>query len=116
MALSETIDITQQFNIANIYTKDASGWDSITVQLVNPSASVAFTTSNDSGAIAGVSDGNPTAAINFTAVEGVNLATNAAVTALAAAGVVRFNAFGRYLRLTSSGDADKIILTVNKIF
>jgi hypothetical protein len=116
MALNTTIDITTEFNANGTYTKDLSNWDFCVVQLVTPGAAVTFTASNDSGAIVGVSDGNPTAAVNFTAVQGINLASGAAVTTLAASGLVKFNQVGRYLRLTSASDAAKVILEMSKIF
>ena len=116
MALSTTLDVTKQFNANSGYIADFSGWDYCVVQLVSPSGAVSFNTSNDSGAVQGVSDGSSISASNFTAVQGTNLASGSAITSLNATGNVRFGYIGRYLQLTgSSVTATKVILFFTKI-
>lgn len=103
MATQLIQDFTNEFNQnAGDYNFDVGGWDYVVVQLVTPSGAVTFLTSNDSGDITGVSDGSAISAANFIEVQGTNLNSGAAVTSLAASGLVRFQGIGRYLRLQST--------------
>lgn len=116
MAVATTLDVTESFNADNAFVQDMSGWDYAVVQLVAPSGTVNFTATNDGGAVQSVTDGNSSLAINFTAVQGVNLATGAAGTSLAAAGLMKFNVVGRYLQLAGVGiTATKVLIYLHKI-
>lgn len=116
MAVQIVLDVTADFNAGSSVKLDTGGFDYSIVQLVNPSGSVAFTHTNDSGDIQGVSDGSAVSATNFVAVQGTNLASGAAVTSLAASGLVRFEHYGRYLQLAgSSVTADKVLVRLFKI-
>ena len=114
MALVQPLDITDAFNLEGGFIQDVSGWDFTVVQLVTPAGAVNFLASNDSGAVQGVTDGDSSTAINFTAVQGTNLATGAAATSLNASGLMRFPVVGRYLQLTGT-TAAKILLLMHKI-
>lgn len=116
MALSTVLDISNDFNLSSSKNIDVSGWDSITIQLVTPSGAINFLTTNDSGAIQGVTDGNAFTAANFTAMQATNLATGVAATSGAATGLWRTNAFGRFLQLSgTSVTAAKILIYLSKI-
>lgn len=110
MAMQQVVDITEDLNNNSIATLDVGGYDFAEVQLVAPTGTFSFFTSSDSGAITGVSDGNATTAMNFTAVSGTNLATAAGVTTLAASGIVKFPNLAQYLRISAAG------ATVTKAF
>lgn len=95
---------------------DLSGWDYCVVQLVGPSGTINFLSSNDDGSVTGSVQGGPLAALNFTAVQGTNLATGAASTSGAAGGLWKFNVIGRFLQLSgSSVTATKILVYLSKI-
>lgn len=114
--LSSYLDVTDLFNLNSGWVGDIGEWDYVTLQLVNPSGAVSFNTSNDSGAIQGVSDGSAASATNFTSVQGTNLASGSAVTSLNASGEVKFTVAGRYLQLTGTTvTADKVLLKLSKI-
>jgi hypothetical protein len=114
--LSNTIDVTTQFNANGQFNQDVGQWDYVIVQLVSPSGTINFLCSSDSGAIQGVTDGNATSATNFNAVEMTNLATNGTGTSAAASGSYKFNVVGRYLQLSGAGvTATKVLLQLNKI-
>ncbi|OYY99564.1 MAG: hypothetical protein B7Y37_13820 [Sphingobacteriia bacterium 28-36-52] len=117
MALSQILDLTTDYNNGKLATIEIGGYDYAIVQLVNPSAAVTFKTSNDANAIEGASDGNASTAINFTDVQGINLASGSGATSLAATGLIRFNYIGRFLRLDGAGTAvcDKVIVRLFKI-
>lgn len=116
MAVSQILDVTADFNSTNDVKLDIGGWDYAIVQVVNPSGTVDFKTSNDANAIEGASDGSGVSAINFTAVNGVNLATGSGVTSLAASGLVRFGYIGKFLQISGSTvTADKILVRLFKI-
>lgn len=95
---------------------DLSGWDYCVVQLVGPSGTINFLSSNDDGSVTGQIQGGPLTAINFTAVQGTNLATGAAATSGGVAGLWKFSGIGRFLQLSGSGiTATKILVYLSKI-
>ena len=53
MALSQILDVTAAYSVNKIHTLDIGGYDYAIVQLVNPSGTVTFKTSNDANAIEG---------------------------------------------------------------
>lgn len=116
MALSLIKDITADFNADSLAQVDLSGWDSVTIQLVTPTGTVNFLSSNDAGAVEGSTDGNALTALNFTALQATNLATGVAATSGAATGLWRITGFGRFLQLSgTSVTAAKILLYLSKI-
>lgn len=116
MAVQQILDVTADFNDGSSATLDVGGWDYSVVQLVNPSGTVNFTTSNDSGAITGISDGNAASALNFIAASGIVIASAAAASTLAAAGLIRFTGIGMFLRISGTAvTADKVIVRLYKI-
>ncbi|SRR5574343_1517882 len=107
-------DCTAEFNANGFYNAEIGEWDWVTVQLVSPAATVTFNTTNDSGDIQGVSDGNAKSATNWIACQGTNLNSGSAVSTLNASGLVRFAVIGRFLQLSGT-TATKIILKFSKI-
>lgn len=108
MAIQQVIDLTQDINADGRAIIDIGGYDYADVQLVSPTATATFASSNDSGDVQGVSDGSAASATNFIDTQGTNLNSGSAVTTLAASGIVRFQSVGRYLRIMGPG------LTVTK--
>ena len=118
MAVQQILDVTSEF-LANssTVTKDIGGWDYAVVHFVSPSGTINFLSSNDAGAVTGVSDGNAVSATNFTAIQGVILGTGSAANSTNASGMVRFSGVGQFLRLQGSGvTATKIIIRLYKAF
>jgi hypothetical protein len=97
--ISTVVDATESFNANSSYYQDLSGWDSAVVQIVSPSASVAFTTTNDDGAITGQLLPAPEVPINWVTVLGVNLTTKTDVSSLSTSGIVEFGIIGKYLKI-----------------
>jgi hypothetical protein len=97
--ISTVVDATDSFNANGSYYQDLSGWDSAVVQFVSPSASIAFTTTNDDGAVTGQLLPAPEVPINWVSVSGVNLTSKADVTSIAASGLVAFGIIGKYLKI-----------------
>lgn len=112
--ISQTIDITSNFNSTGIFNLDLSGWDYCVVHLITPAATVSFLGSNDAGAIAGVSDGNSITATNFTAEGLINLATGSSVTSSGSSGIFKLNVGARFLQLSGT-TAAKVIAYLTKI-
>lgn len=108
MAIQQTLDVTAQINATGRSISDIGGYDYAVVQLVSPTSTATFATTNDSGDITGVSDGSAASATNFIDTQGTNLNSGTAVTTLAASGEVKFTGVGRYLRIMGPG------LTVTK--
>ena len=117
MAVQRIVDITNELNDNSIHNMDVGGWDNVVVQLVSPTGTFTFNTTNDSGAITGSSDGSSLSATNWIACQGVNLNSGSAVTTLAASGLVKFTVIGQYLQLTAPGGAQvtKAIIRLYKI-
>lgn len=97
--ISTVVDATASFNANGSYYQDLSGWDSAVVQIVSPSASIAFSTTNDDGAITSQLLPAPEVPINWVTVLGVNLTTKTDVSSLAVSGIVEFGIIGKYLKL-----------------
>lgn len=117
MAVEKLLDITSDINDNDICIQDIGGWDFAVIQLVTPTGTFSFLTSNDSGAITGVSDGSSVSATNFTTVVGTKLSDGSSVSTLAASGMVKFSGIGRYLQITGAGAAQvtKALLRLYKI-
>lgn len=110
MAVERLLDVTADINADGRAIVETGGWDYATVQLVSPTSTATFATSNDAGAITGVSDGSAASAINFIDTQGTNVNSGSAVTTLAASGIVKFANIGQFLRIMGPG------LTVTKAF
>ena len=115
MGLSLTRSVTEEYNENGYYTFDTSGWDYVLINIVFDSGLISFLSSNDSGAITGVTDGNTTSATNFYPASLIDVSTNGD-TQLATPGTTMYKAFlvGRFIKL--GGDvAAKIILQYHKL-
>lgn len=112
--VSSYIDATDKFNAAGAFVQDVGEWDWVTVQLVTPAASVTFNSTNDAGAITGVSDGSPASTANWIAVQGTNLNSGSGSTTLAVSGMIRFAVIGKYLQLSGT-TAVKVLIKLSKI-
>ena len=97
--ISNVIDCTAQFNAADSFFQDLSGWDVAVVQLVNPGTTILFKTTNDDGSVTGQVMPAPEVPEYWTTVLGVNLTTKTDVSSLAATGIVSFGIIGKYLQL-----------------
>lgn len=113
---STIFDVAALFNDDSNVNIDLSGWDYAVVQLVSPTGTINFLSSNDDGSITGSVQGGPLSALNFTAVQGTNLATGAAATSGAVSGLWKFGVIGRFLQLNgTSVTAPKILIYLSKI-
>lgn len=105
MALSQTIDVTAKFNAGNGIVIDASNWDSLVFQFINPSGTISITATNDGGAVQGTTDGNSSLAANFQTVQATKLSDGTAVTTVAAAGLFRVGVVGRFVKFGGASAA-----------
>lgn len=99
--MSRVLDITSLFQAgaAQTYVGDFSGWDVATVQIVSPSGTMSFNTTNDNGSTIGVLPPTPVVPANWTAVQGVNVGTGTSVTSVAATAMVKFVNFGKFFQI-----------------
>lgn len=102
MAMQQILNITDDINNNSIWQGDVGGWDYVVVQLVTPTGTFTFNTTNDAGAVQSVSDGSAASATNWIACQGTNLNSGSAVTTLAASGLVRFQSIGQFLQITGA--------------
>lgn len=64
--ISKIQDMTEAFNNGGAgFNMDISGWENVSVELVNLSGTVSFFGSNDANAIIAVSDGNALSSTNY---------------------------------------------------
>lgn len=117
MGVQRIIDITADLNANSIAAFDIGGYDYVVVQLVSPTGTFTFNSTNDANAITGVSDGSNISATNWIAVQGTNLNSGSTVTTLAASGLVRFQSIGQFFQITGAGAAQvtKAIIRLYKI-
>lgn len=115
--MQKIIDVTADLNNNSIWQGDVGGWDYAVVQLVTPTGTFTFNSTNDANAITGVSDGSAVSATNWVAVQGTNLNSGSAVTTLASSGMVRLKEIGQFLQLSGAGGAQvtKAIVRLYKI-
>lgn len=117
MSVQTRLDITADLNNNSIWQGDIGGWDYAVVQLITPTGTFTFNSTNDSGDVTGSSDGSAISATNWIATQGTNLNSGSAVTTLAASGLVRFQSVGQFLQITGAGGATvtKAIVRLYKI-
>ena len=117
MSVQQRIVITSDLNNNSIWQGDIGGWDYAVVQLVSPTGTFTFNTTNDSGEEHSVTDGSAISATNWIAVQGTNLNSGSAVSTLAASGLVRFQSIGQFLQISGAGAAQvtKAIIRLYKI-
>lgn len=105
MAIQQRLNITADLNNNSICQLDIGGWDYAVVQLVSPTGTFTFNTTNDAGEVHAVSDGSAVSATNWIATQGTNLNSGSAVTTLATSGLVRFQGVGQFLQISGAGGA-----------
>lgn len=117
----QLVDLTNAFNQGNgSVTIDVGGWNYVVAHIIANTAAVNFKASNDGGAVQGSVDESPQAAINFVAIQGVNLTTGvAAGTIGATAGVgsmFSFGVVGKYLQFSGTiNTVSKLLVSLSKI-
>lgn len=99
---SKVIDATDSFNATGSFYQDVSGWDSAVVQIISPSETISFKTTNDDGNVLGDLLPAPEVPINWLAVEGINLADKTNVASVNASANVAFGIIGKYLQLVGA--------------
>lgn len=99
-----------------VVTLDIGPYEHLTIQVAGISGTMNVQGSNDGGAVQGVTDGNATAATNFSAVQVIPLATGTAATSITANGLYRISPVSfKYLRLSGAGSSlSKLIVFANK--
>ncbi len=114
--ICQLLDLTADFNTGSGINIDVSGWDYIIVQLVSPTGTVTFNTTNDGGAITGVTDGNALSAANWNLCFGTNIATGVGASSIAASSMFRFSYIGHFFQLTGTAvTATKCLIMLSKI-
>ncbi len=117
--ISNVVDYTTDFNnqVASGFNLDVSDWDYVVVQMILTAGTITFSSTNDSGAVTGGTDGSPSSAQNWVAVLGTNLNTGTTATSTAASNsLFKFNIIGRYLQLSgAAGAATKVLIYYAKI-
>jgi len=99
---SKVIDATDSFNATGSFYQDVSGWDSVVAQIVTPSETISFKTTNDDNEITGDLLPAPEVPTNWLAVEGVNLADKSDVSSVNASANVAFGIVGKYLQFAGA--------------
>jgi hypothetical protein len=94
---SNVIDATAQFNAAAGFYQDLSGWDEVVVQVISPSETISFFTTNDDGSVTGQLLPAPEVPINWLPVLGTDLRTNSTSLTVALSAHYKFATIGKYL-------------------
>lgn len=99
---SKVIDATDSFNATGSFYQDVSGWDSVVAQIISPSETISFKTTNDDNYVLGDLLPAPEVPANWLTVEGVNLADKTNVASVNATANVAFGIVGKYLQLVGA--------------
>lgn len=99
---SKVIDVTNEFNARGTFYQDVSGWDSVVAQIISPSETISFKTTNDDGGVFGDLLPAPEVPANWAVVEGINLADKTNVSSVNATANVAFGIIGKYLQLNGA--------------
>lgn len=104
MAIGKPLsDYASEYNSIYKITLDLSGWDKCTVQVVAPFGGVMnVQSSNDSGAVLAVTQGNAELAQNFVPVQVKNLLTGTSSPYIYGAGMYEYDVNAQFLRLQGS--------------
>ena len=109
--ISKFEDVTIAFNASNAIVLDVSSFDYIVVQFVAPTGTINVQSTNDGGAVLGITSGSAALAINFTAVQATKLADGTSVTAVVAAGLYKLSVTGKYVSFGgTAAAASKVIV------
>lgn len=117
--LAQSFDLTDKYTGATpSVTIDIGNYEHLTIDVAGITGTINVDGTNDGGAITGSTEGNPTSATNFTAVQVIPLATGTAATTITTAGLYRISPVSfKYLRLSGAGSsATKLIVFANKPF
>ena len=98
--ISTVIDLTNQFNTNGSVYQDVGGWDVSVVEVINPTDTISFKTTNDDGAITGQVLPSPEVPINWIDVMGVDMYKND-VTSVNYSTLVKFINIGKYLQIST---------------
>lgn len=113
--LSRTNDWTYNINQSGSLTIDVGGYEKVTAEFIAPLVGVfSVYGSNDGGAVRGVTAGGPQLAVNFTAIQAINLATGSAVSTISAAGEYGVTINAKYLRFRGGTSVYKLIINNQK--
>lgn len=110
--LSAIADLSIPFNASHNVVVDVSLYKFITLQFVEPTGTINLTGTNDSGAVEGVSTGNASTAINFTAIQATNLATGTTVTGISAAGLYQIEVGCKFIQIGGAAAAATKLLVL----
>lgn len=116
--LSQILDLTAQLNADHFVKIDVSQWQNVSIQVVGSvTGTNNITGSNDAGAVQSVTDGNAVSSLNYTAIQATNLATGAAVTAAAAAGIYKVVVSTKFIQIGGADAAvsGKLLVFLNTI-
>lgn len=102
MGLSIVKDVTSDFNADSKVNLDISGFDVVVLQIESPSGAINFNTTNDSGAVQGVSDGNASTATAWRGVQGTDVLNGSGATNASATTIIKFTNFGRFIQFVGS--------------
>jgi hypothetical protein len=111
LKISKVVDATNSFNVNESYYQDLSGWDDVVVEVVNPTSSIGFNTTNDNGYVNGILMPAPQIPTNWVEVIGIDLLDNSDVSIVDTTSNVLFGAIGQFLQIYKSDDETFFILT-----
>jgi hypothetical protein len=117
--VQQVTDYTVDFNKDAKVQFDTSGWDYAIFQIVSPTGSITFKSTNDAGAVQGVTDGNATLATNFVTTYAIDLSssTGALAASTSVSGIYKYQSVGRFIQLAGANGTTvtKLLVQLSKI-
>lgn len=99
-------DVTAEFNANNGFKMDIANWQNVVIHVSGTlSGTINITGTNNGGEITGATGNSPTSAKDFTAIQATNMASGAAVTAIAAAGNYKLINLPQYIQVGGASAA-----------
>ena len=109
--------LTNTTFLNNKLVLDVSEWETVSIQVIGGGGTISILGTNDPGDVTGSTDGSAKDAINFTAVQAINLTTGVAATAVTGTTLFRISPVGfKYLQIGdgSTATATKVLVFKTK--
>lgn len=112
--VAQYLDLTADLAANGFARFEVSNYDYAVIQLVGSDGFYSFTTTLDSGAVQGVTDGDISTSVDYLQVAVIKLADNTYDTSVSGDGLFRLNVVGRYVQITGT-EAGKLLVMLTKI-
>jgi hypothetical protein len=112
MAVQTVLDITDRVN-AEMFI-EIGGYDYAVFQFIGVKGTASFNSTNNSGEIGGVTEGNANLATNGISIKALSLNSMSIVDTISDDGMIKFEGVGRFIQI-AGGAFTKVLMRLYKI-